>query len=234
MFPVERRGHREERGGLSFLIVAGGPEKDPRSLPMDQLEGQPVIAADGGLRLCRELGLHPKLLIGDLDTVSQAEVDETAARGTEIKKYPTNKNESDLELAILAAKSLGADRMTLLGALGGQWDHCLVNLLAPLSLCHRLGIWARLLTATCEIYLLTPGSYDVSLPPDTRISLAALSQEVKGVSLDGFHYPLAGESLFRHQTRGLANQLTSPKGTITIESGDLLLTVVRWIDSSAT
>lgn len=194
---------------------------------MDQFSGQTVIAADGGLRLCRTLGLRPALLIGDLDTVTEEEVAEAKAQGTEVKRHPPDKNESDLELAILAAQSMGARRTTLLGALGGQWDHCLANLLAPLTLCHRLGIWARLLTSTCEIYHLTKGIYEVTLPTDTRISLAALSDEIKDVHLEGFLYPLSGESLFRHQTRGLANQIVGSKAEVRLASGEALLTVAR-------
>lgn len=224
---MEKRGHREKRDGLSFVIVAGGPEDHPQLLPFEQFEGRSVIAADGGLRLCRELSLQPSLLIGDLDTVSEEEVGEAKSQGIEVQQHPSDKNESDLELAILAAHTQGARWATLLGALGGQWDHCLANLLAPLSLCHRLGIWGRLLTATSEIYLLTAGLYEISGLPDTRISLAALSEEVTGVHLQGFLYPLAGESLFRYQTRGLANQLKDSKATILLDDGELLLTLMR-------
>lgn len=111
-----------------------------------------------------------------------------------------------------------------MGALGGQWDHCLANLLAPLTRCLELGIWARLVTESAEIYLLEPGRYQAEARSGTRVSLAALAPQVSGLSLDGFRYPLRDSTLRRSQTRGLANSLIQPHASISLASGDLLVT----------
>lgn len=207
-------------------MVGGGPEPQPEALaPL--FDRCVVIAADGGWRLCRDLGVKAELVIGDMDSLSPQEVAQAQAQGSQIRRYPSDKDQSDLELAIRAAYQLGARRLTLLGALGGQWDHCLANLLAPLSLCQSLGIWGRLVTARTEIYLLDPGRYALREKIGTRASLAALSAEVQGLTLHGFAYPLRKATLGRQQTLGLANAVSEAKACLSLDSGELLLTLIR-------
>lgn len=208
------------------MIVAGAPEDDPTAY-RELLAGATVIAADGGWRLCQRAGVTPGLLVGDMDTLSAEEVQQAVAEGSELRRFPPNKDQSDLELALLAAQELKARRLTILGALGGQWDHCLANLLAPLSLCWRLGIWGRLLAETAEIYLLQPGSYRFHGRPGQRVSLAALSSEVTGVTLEGMDYPLENGSFRREQTVGLANGLSRPSARLQLGTGELLVTLLR-------
>jgi thiamine pyrophosphokinase len=186
-----------------------------------------VIAADGGWRLCRDLGVAAQVVIGDMDTLFPEEVEHARSQGSEVRRFPADKDQSDLELAIQAAHTMGARRLTILGALGGQWDHCLLNLLAPLSLCQRLDVWARLVTAGAEIYLLSAGRYLLREQPGTRTSLAALSSEVRGLSLRGMLYPLDGATLGREQTLGLANAVGQGDASIELAEGELLLTLVR-------
>lgn len=228
-FPLEKEGQRPTPGqdaGPSFVIVGGGPEEEAAVfLPL--LRRSIVLAADGGWRLCRDLGVKAELVIGDMDTLFPDEVAQAQAQGSEIRRYPSEKDQSDLELAILAAHQLGARRLTVLGALGGQWDHCLTNLLAPLSLCQSLGVWGRLMTATAEIYLLDPGRYVLREKVGTRASLAALSAEVRGLSLHGFLYPLQKATLSRRQTLGLANAVQDSQAALSLNSGELLITLIR-------
>lgn len=228
-FPLQREGQRPEVPGASpfFLVVGGGPEPDPERLRAMLPEVATVIAADGGWRLARSMGLTSTLLVGDMDTLSPDEVEQARLEGAEVRRYRADKDESDLEIAILAAHQMGARQMTILGALGGQWDHCLLNLLAPLSLCQSLGIWARLLTSEAEIYLLSPGLYSLSGQVGTRASLAALSPTVEGLNLRGFLYPLESATLARKQTLGLANAIGEPRASVNVGSGELLLTMIR-------
>lgn len=228
-FPLEREGQRPDGPGASpsFLVVAGGPEPHPERLRGRLPTAPRVVAADGGWRLCRQLGLRTELLVGDMDTLSLSEVEQARTAGCEVRRYPADKDQSDLELAILAAHQMGARRLTLLGALGGQWDHCLLNLLAPLSLCCELGVWARLLTAEAELYLLPPGNYRLSGQQGARASLAALSPKVEGLRLTGFLYPLEGATLARSQTRGLANVVRDPVARVGLSAGEILLVIIR-------
>lgn len=226
-FPLEKEEPRlpqREDAGSSFVVVAGGPEENP-TVFRGLLERSVVIAADGGWRHCQRLGIKPSLLIGDLDTLSSEEVSLAESEGTLVQRFSTDKDQSDLELALLAAHQMGARRLTILGALGGQWDHCLANLLAPLSLCYSLDIWARLITSSAEIYLLGPGHYKLIGSDGLRASFAALSEESSGITLEGFLYPLLQARMAREQTLGLANRVEQDPAFVRIGSGKLLFTL---------
>ena len=78
-----------------------------------------VVAADGGARHAVTLGLTLTQWVGDFDSSDGIILD--APRQT----FPTEKDSTDLELAVLAAKNLGATSATILGAFGGRFDHAL-------------------------------------------------------------------------------------------------------------
>ncbi len=45
----------------------------------------------------------PQIVIGDMDSLSQDDLDGLLATGARIERYPAAKDETDLELALLAA-----------------------------------------------------------------------------------------------------------------------------------
>ena len=63
-------------------------------------ESELVVAADGGLLHCLELKITPHTLIGDFDSISPECIRQAAAKGTEIIRYPKDKDKTDLELAL--------------------------------------------------------------------------------------------------------------------------------------
>ena len=63
-----------------------------------------IIAADGGGRHCRQLGLTPDILIGDFDSLEPADLEAFVAAGARIVRHPARKDYTDLELALLLAQ----------------------------------------------------------------------------------------------------------------------------------
>ena len=78
-----------------------------------------LIGADGGTRHILALGLQPHFVVGDLDSLPAAVVQELIARGIAIERHPTSKVQTDLELAIECALRQGVDEILLLGGMGG-------------------------------------------------------------------------------------------------------------------
>src|SRR5690242_18132651 len=78
-----------------------------------------LIAADGGAHHCHTLGLTPKVVIGDFDSLTPEELKALSASGTWLIQHPARKDQTDLELAIAYAIEHGADDILILGALGG-------------------------------------------------------------------------------------------------------------------
>ncbi|MCB0063137.1 MAG: thiamine diphosphokinase, partial [Caldilineaceae bacterium] len=92
-----------------------------------------LIAADGGVYHCLAINRTPHALVGDLDSVDPATVDTLALQHVHIKRYPAEKNETDLELALGYALSLANDHalsaIVLVGTMGGRLDQMLGNVL---------------------------------------------------------------------------------------------------------
>ena len=73
---------------MRALILAGGDQPDPRALDASWpgwSRAELVIGADGGARAAAPLGLPLHLVIGDFDTLTDAEVAQFAARGVRVE-----------------------------------------------------------------------------------------------------------------------------------------------------
>lgn len=115
------------------VIIANGALQHPENARDAVRPDDLLIAADGGASHCRALGLTPAVIIGDLDSLSPQELASFERAGTQIIRHPAHKDYTDLELALLHARSLGLEQVLILGALGMRWDQTLANLLLPLS-----------------------------------------------------------------------------------------------------
>ncbi|HEX5822982.1 MAG TPA: thiamine diphosphokinase [Candidatus Limnocylindrales bacterium] len=182
-----------------------------------------VIAADGGARHAAGLGRPIDLWVGDGDSLGAAGVEELRAAGVPVRLAPIDKDESDTELAIVAAIAAGATRLTLVGALGGtRIDHGLANVwllahpaLAPLRAC--------LLDDRARIRLLAAGRHDLGGRIGDLISLFAFGGDAEGLTTHGLRYRLADEALRPGSTRGLSNVREAAEAGIDVRSGRVLL-----------
>lgn len=107
----------DERYGLSSSH--GGR----RRIDVDQ-----VIAADSGLDHLRRWGIRADVAVGDFDSVSAEGLEWARTSGTELLVHPQEKEETDLELALLIAMQQSPRRIVVAGISGGRPDHYLANL----------------------------------------------------------------------------------------------------------
>jgi thiamine pyrophosphokinase len=187
-----------------------------------------VIAADGGARLATALGLRLDRWIGDGDSFPLDEVSRLAASGVVTTVVPSAKDESDLELAVVAAAEAGVARITVIGALGGaRLDHELANV-GLLAHSRLAGIDVSLLDARTRVRLVTAerdGPATLGLPGaiDGLVSLLPLDATVGGVTTQGLRYPLADEPLRIGPARGLSNVRIALDASVTVRNGRLLV-----------
>lgn len=209
------------------LILADGAAPEPAALDRawpgwgDGIDL--VIAADGGARHAPALGRTIDLWVGDGDSLGAAGVEALRAAGVPVELAPTDKDESDTELAILAAATAGATRVTILGALGGaRVDHGLANvwLLAHPALSHRIG---SLLDDRSRIRLLAAGRHDLRGRIGDLVSLFPFGGDAEGVTTRGLRYPLADEPLRSGSSRGLSNVREAADARIDVRSGMVLV-----------
>ncbi len=204
-------------------IFANGEFTAPIN-PLHIRENDLVIAADGGSRHCQALDIQPRILIGDLDSTDPSLVDKWRGEGVEIIQHPEDKDQTDLELAIMLAQDRGADKIVVYGAIGGRLDMTFGNLFL---LAHPdLTTPTTLINGAEEVHLLHSGDLLTLVgDPGDMVSLVPGQPGDSVVSITGFLYSLKNEALEFGKTRGLSNQLTEKRGTIHLYSG--LLTVIH-------
>jgi thiamine pyrophosphokinase len=219
---------------MHALILADGDAPSRRDLDVawpgwDDGIGL-VIAADGGARHAEALGVSIDVWVGDGDSVDPALLAGLAARGIPLERSRPEKDESDTELAVLAALRRRAEGVVIVGALGGaRIDHSLANigLLGLPALAQRPAV---LVDARSRISLVrAPG-------PDGRpvertlvgragdlVSLLPVGPGVVGVTTAGLAYPLRDEPLPEGPARGLSNVRATESASVTLRSGLLLI-----------
>ena len=73
--------------------------------------GDMIIAADAGYAHLKKLNITPDILIGDFDTI-----EEMPEHLKNVIRFPTEKDYTDTEIAIMEAQNKGADKIFLFGA----------------------------------------------------------------------------------------------------------------------
>ncbi|HEY1016237.1 MAG TPA: thiamine diphosphokinase, partial [Herpetosiphonaceae bacterium] len=178
-----------------------------------------LIAADGGARHLLAIGAAPQVLIGDLDSVAPEALAALAGR-CEILRFPAEKNETDLELALLLAAERGATEIRVLAALGGRPDMHLANQLL-LALPALAGRDVALLADGWSVRLVR-STLALRGAPGRRVSLVPLG-DARGVRTEGLRYPLRGEPLLLGPARGVSNEFEGAEALVSLEAGALLV-----------
>jgi thiamine pyrophosphokinase len=209
------------------VIFANGEITDLNSLKELTRAGDLIIAADGGLHHLFALGVMPSALIGDLDSVTSSEVEKAREQGTQVIKYPVDKNETDLQLAIQYAIAAECSEIIIAAALGGRLDQTLGNIFLLMQPALR-GINCRLDDGREEVFLID-SSADITGSPGDVVSLLPVGEPVYDVKTEEMKYPLVYEKLFPDQTRGISNVMLSHHARITISRGRLICVHTRQI-----
>lgn len=166
-----------------IALIANGPIGDPNILKEQLSHYRTIIAVDGGLRTCHQLEITPHLIIGDMDSADP----ELLANYPDVpkKKYPTEKDKTDLELAILAVKEQNFDQATLFCALKMRTDHSLHNL-------HLLRKYQQMLKIETDYETLFFVSGERTIPtfPGQTVSIMPLGKPAKGVKSNGLKWEL--------------------------------------------
>jgi thiamine pyrophosphokinase len=182
--------------------------------------GDLLIAADGGAKVAGKLGFKPQVLIGDLDSLPQREVKRLEAAGTRVIRYPVEKDETDLELALDFALGEGAGEILILAPFGGRLDQTLGNM----SLLNRddlRGIHVRMDDGKDELVLIHSKASIKGAAGDI-VSLIPFGGQAGGVTTHGLEYPLKLETLYPHKTRGISNRMIGESAGVSLETGALI------------
>jgi thiamine pyrophosphokinase len=217
----------QQKGGIEVQIniLAGGPEELLPNLN-DYIGDREIwVGVDRGVYTLIKKNITPKIAFGDFDSVSEEEYMLIEGFVKDLKRYKPEKNETDMELALNWAIEQKPDQIRIFGASGGRLDHFLANV--------QLMVTPLMETNSCNIFLIDkqniislkgPGSYKINKRVDKKyVSFVPLTLHVKGLTLDGFKYPLKNRHISIGSTLCISNELISDNGTFSFSEGILLV-----------
>ena len=128
-----------------------------------------------------------------------------------------------MHLAIETAIHHGATEICILAATGTRLDHTFANM-GLLMLCMQQGIPAELADSHNRIRMI---NHSLKLSKreqfGTYVSLIPYTQEVTGITLTGFRYPLTDATLTLGISRGVSNEIVEEVAEITLQTGCLFV-----------
>lgn len=209
------------------ILIAGGRVQDDwisSILHVYEKETNWLIAIDGGLAVLKRLNRVPQEVVGDFDTINPEILSYyRQIPGIIWKTHKPEKDATDTELALEAAKEAGCSHVILLGATGGRLDHELSNI-QLLNLYTDDDMDMEILDEKNRITLLRAGNCTFLREKvyGKYVSFVPISEEVKGITLTGFKYPLTKKDITIGSSLCISNELVSEKAEITFDRGILL------------
>ncbi|HAY66673.1 MAG TPA: thiamine diphosphokinase, partial [Acidimicrobiaceae bacterium] len=84
---------------MHIVVVANGELPSPHAAEMAQVfaDADQLVAVDGGLVHCVDLGVWPSVLLGDLDSAPPTLVEQANLHQVRLLTFPADKDATDLE-----------------------------------------------------------------------------------------------------------------------------------------
>ena len=209
------------------VVLAGGRVMATTALRERVASADVVIAADGGARHARTLGLRLDLIVGDMDSIDAGTLRRHA--DAEVRRHPRDKDLLDLELALDEAAARGATTMIVVGVFGGRLDHELAAL-AVAQARHRSGYEIELHSGDA-LALPVRAEQERSFegPAGTMVSVLA-TQPGTRVTLTGMRFGLVDGPLEPGVGLGMSNETIGGPASVRVHAGDALVVVPQLRD----
>ena len=182
------------------IILANGkaPAKSVISYLLDK-KNSILFCADGGANSARKLGLLPKFIIGDLDSIQEKTINYYSGKSKIIRLQ--RQNDTDVEKCLKQAIKLKFDEAILMGVTGDRLDHTFCNLGIAIKYFEKIKI-----TIIAENSLLTvlTGINDLKTIPGETISVYGINSKTRITSV-GLKYPLKNLALPFGQKESTSN-----------------------------
>jgi thiamine pyrophosphokinase len=175
-------------------VLIGNAAKPPKEYFLESIkEAKLLIAADGGARFCEELGVVPNMIIGDFDSLSP-ELIKKFETETEIKKFPKDKNETDLKLALSEAVRRGVSKLRVFSWADSRIDYSLGTLIDF----SQSSLNIELVTEESSVFILNKTQHTFHIYPEefasSKISIYPL-QNPTSLKSNGLKWELDWKSV---------------------------------------
>lgn len=207
----------DNKKGFVRIVCAG--EKSRLFVKKDE---DYVIAADGGLKYCREAGIVYDAVIGDFDSLG------FIPDGANVTVLPKEKDDTDTLAAVKAAEELGYKNFFLYCAAGGECDHTLANIsvlcwLAKSGKCAYMYDGDRIITIICNEKLI------FSATCGGKLSVFSYGERAK-VVISGMKYEYDGEITYDYPI-GCGNEFIGKTAEISAEQPTVVIFSVDIFDN---
>lgn len=211
---------------MKIALMGGGPKDHvPDLSQFKELTAETRwIGIDRGVLTLFDHGIFPEIAVGDFDSVLEEEMELIDQNVRHLQTANPEKDETDMELALNWAISQKPSHIYIFGATGKRQDHQLANIYLLLKIRNELPhCQIDIIDRWNQISVFTSGQYRVERNIFTYVSFIPISNEVKGLTLSGFKYPLKDRNIFLGSTLCISNKLIEPVGTFSFENGILMM-----------
>jgi thiamine pyrophosphokinase len=210
---------------MRCIIIGNGTLVNDRWFHTLRHKDDIILCADGGANHAYRLGLLPRGIAGDLDSVHPDVLAHFRSRAVEIRQFPAAKDQVDTELALDWALEYDPPEILLAACSGDRLDHTFASLHLLLRGAGR-DVRVRLVSETQDVFLVTPGlPLRLDVAEGTVISLLPLGDSASGVETENLAYTVAGGVLSAGSTLGVSNVAVASPVSVITTAGNLLVFV---------
>ena len=175
-----------------------------------------IIAADSGISHLKGFGVEPNIIMGDFDSCEFP-----TEYNCEIVRFKPEKDDTDLMIAVKKALSLGFDKIFILGATGGRFDHTIAAL-QTLEYIYEHGSYGAIFDENNAVYIQDVGKSRYKADKNCYFSVLSLTDE-SVVSISGTKYELQDSVIVRSFPLGVSNEFVKEYAEIELSKGKVLI-----------
>lgn len=177
-------------------------------------ENDIIIAADAGLNTVNALNLTPDYVVGDFDSLG------TKPSGKNVFVYPKEKDDTDTLIAIKLGFEKGYKNFKIYGCIGGRTDHTIANIQLACYITENGGN-ALFYDDNNILTVIKNTSVAFTESATGTISVFALSNEAKGVTISNLKYEIENVTLTPDFPLGVSNEFVGKHSEIKVTDGKL-------------
>ncbi len=198
---------------MGKCIIFGAAGFDGLLLPIQSEDL--VIAADGGVVHCTQIGRKPDVILGDFDSLGYI------PEGAQV--FPVKKDDTDVMLAIRHGLNAGFLEFLIYGGMEGKrLDHTIANFQA-LSYLRQQGARGYLIGKDYIATVISRETARFSADATGILSAFCLGEDATGITIRGLQYGIKNGTLSADFPLGVSNHFEGKGAQISVENGKLLL-----------
>ena len=174
-----------------------------------------IIAADSGVINTKKFNIEPDYIIGDFDSLGYTPTDSNTI------VHPTEKDDTDLMLAVKLGLENGYQNFRIFGGIGGRLDHTFANIQTASYIAENGGN-VIFYGSNENLSVIKNNKIAFDKYNKGNISIFAL-EDCKNVKINGLYYELDNGYLTTNFPLGTSNKFNNQNATISVEQGKLLI-----------